>query len=197
MSDAERERLVERITDALVEFDREQYEGYTGESWSDCEHRTSRTARVNDAQHAAHAVLRYYAERTQVGDCGNASPGNRLAMSSCGTTSHCTLPFGHEGWHRDARTGSRWGKEWSDPPGGVWESTPAPSIPLDALKAIAQGEPLTEVAGDYHVPLDIVKAAAPLAGRTSDPDVCLCRFESTCHVCAEPYSAVWGEDVES
>jgi hypothetical protein len=74
---------------------------------------------------------------------------------------------------------------------------PAPSIPLDALKAIAQGEPLTEVAGDYHVPLDIVKAAAPLTGRTTDPDVCLCRFESTCHVCAEPYHAVWGQDVES
>jgi hypothetical protein len=74
---------------------------------------------------------------------------------------------------------------------------PAPSIPLDALKAIAQGEPLTEVAGDYHVPLDVVKAAAPLVGRTYDPDVCLCRFESTCHVCAEPYSAVWGQDVDA
>lgn len=58
-----------------------------------------------------------------------------------------------------------------------------PSIPLDALKAISQGEPLDEVAGDFRVPLDVVKAVAPLVGRTTDPDVCLCRFGSTCHIC--------------
>ncbi len=36
--------------------------------------------------------------------------GNRLAMSTCVDPSHCTLPFGHEGWHRDARTEARWGE---------------------------------------------------------------------------------------
>jgi hypothetical protein len=35
--------------------------------------------------------------------------------------SHCTLPFGHQGWHRDDRTGARWGKEWSDPADEVRE----------------------------------------------------------------------------
>lgn len=55
------------------------------------------------------------AGRPQVGDCGNASPGNRLAMAhSVGTVSHCTLPSGHDGWHRDARTEARWGKEWAE-----------------------------------------------------------------------------------
>lgn len=42
------------------------------------------------------------------------------------------------------------------------------SIPLDALQAIAQGEPLDEVAGDYGVPLDVVRAAAPCCGRKDD-----------------------------
>lgn len=115
MRDNERAALVEKITDALIQFDREQYEGITGEPWPDCDHRTARIARINDAQHAAWAVLEYIAE-TSVGDCGNASPGNRWAMSNCESSSHCTLSFGHQGWHRDARTGTRWGKEWSDPP---------------------------------------------------------------------------------
>lgn len=39
------------------------------------------------------------------------------------------------------------------------------AISLPALRALAQGEPLDEVADDYRVPLDVVQAAAPLIGR--------------------------------
>lgn len=39
------------------------------------------------------------------------------------------------------------------------------TIPLDALKAISQGEPLDEVSGDYDVPLETVRKVAPLVGR--------------------------------
>lgn len=44
----------------------------------------------------------------------------------------------------------------------------APSIPLDALRALAQGEPLDEVSGDYGVPLDVVEQVAPWVGRKAD-----------------------------
>ena len=78
--------------------------------------REEKDARLAEVE-AANVELAGRLERTQVGDCGNASPGNRLAMSTCVDPSHCTLPLGHQGWHRDARTGARWGKEWSDPAG--------------------------------------------------------------------------------
>lgn len=48
--------------------------------------------------------------------------------------------------------------------------TARPSIPLDALKALAQGEPLDEVAGDYGVPLDVVETVAPWVGRKVEPE---------------------------
>ena len=38
-------------------------------------------------------------------------------------------------------------------------------ISLAALRALAQGEPFEDVAGDYCVSLDIRRAAAPHAGR--------------------------------
>jgi hypothetical protein len=44
---------------------------------------------------------------------------------------------------------------------------PAQAIPLDALRAMAQGEPLEDVVSDYGVPEDVVLDVAPLVGRSA------------------------------
>ena len=54
------------------------------------------------------------ARATAVGQCGNASPGNKLPRINCGNHYYCSLPAGHAGWHQEDQ--ARWGKHWSDEP---------------------------------------------------------------------------------
>lgn len=99
-------------------------------------------------------------------------------LDAPGDDTWCTRPPGDHGTSREDPHRDASGCEWWTGRVSVIAPQPAPTnpgfvgdqrvIPLPALRAIAGGEPLGEVAADYGVPLGVVREVAELCGLGED-----------------------------